>query len=139
MTPVGRWREGAAWLVAGALLLSVPASLPKLEWNVHVWKRLRAANRTSPDADSDRRLSQLKAVLPGDDVVGFHFAGPGDNGRTFLRLRYALSPLRLRQSIEPEVVVESGPVAEADSLAHDEHFTLIHQVDDLRVFRRVVR
>lgn len=132
-----RWRDVAAWLVAAALLWPIAASFPKIEWNLHVWGRLRQAHRGSPDTGLDEAFAKLRAVLPPGDVVGFHFAGPRDNGRLFYRLRYALSPVRLRPASDTEFVIESGPATDVGSLAHDPHYTQIHEEDDLRVFRRV--
>lgn len=131
------WREAAAWVLAGLLLWSLWSSVPLLEWNVHVWNRLRAANRTSPDDDLDRSFAGLRTSLPARDVIGFHFSGAPDNGRMLYRLRYSLAPLRIHASIEPEFVVEAGPASEAGSLTHNRAFLLVRDTgDDLRVMRR---
>lgn len=133
-----RWRELAAWLLAGLLLWSVRSSVPMLEWNVHLWNRLRAAQRTSPDDALDRGFAELRTSLPVRDVIGFRFSAAPDNGRQLYRLRYALAPLRIHASMEPEFIVEAGPASAEGSLTHDPKFAIIQERgDDLRVMRRV--
>ena len=94
------------------------ASLSTVEWELHVWNRLRSAHRTSPDEDLDRSYQALGAALPVSGRVGFHFSGPPDDGHTFFRLRYALAPRQLMRSADYEFVIETGPAQNPDSLTH---------------------
>jgi hypothetical protein len=138
MIPFRRTRVILSWLVAALVFVPLRASLPSLEWNLHLWQRLRAAHRTSPDDDWDRSLAALASGLPPRGLVGFQFAGPPDNGRTFSRVQYALAPRQLVRSLQPTFVIEAGPASNGTSLTHRPGYVVVAQNDDdIRLLRRV--
>ena len=115
------------------------ASLPDVEWEVHVWNRLRSEHRASPDDALDRAYTALGAELPVSGLVGFHFMGPPDKDRTLYRLQYALAPRRLVASVDYEFVIEVGPAQNGESLTHQPRFVTVASPDDrVRVLRQMV-
>lgn len=123
-----------------ALLLVLPAStlIPKAQWDLHVWQRLRAANRVSPDIELDQHYRQLVRFLPPQGVVGFQVVGAPDERREEFRLQYALAPRKILRSTLTEFVIECGPAASAGSVGRNPQFILVAALtDELRLFRRI--
>jgi hypothetical protein len=138
MVPFRRTRVMLSWLVAALVFVPFGANLPSLEQHLHVWQRLRAAHRISPDDDWDRSLAALASALPPRGLVGFQFAGPPDDGRMFFRLQYALAPRQIVRSLEPPFVIEAGPAANDTSLTHRPGYvTVVQTADEVRVLRRL--
>ena len=109
-----------------------------MQWNLHIWQRLRAANRISPDIERDEYYRGLVPYLPVQGPIGLQNIGPPDDGRLRFRLQYALAPRRIVPSALLEFTIERGPAASAASLAWDPAFALVtDRGDDLRLFRRI--
>lgn len=130
----------AAGVGLALLLLPASAVLPMAEWNLHIWQRLRTANRLSPDMGTDMAYRDLAPHLPARGVIGVHEVGESTERRLFFRLQYALAPRKIVVTREAEFVIEGGPASAPASLTHDPQFTLIAAPEaDLRVYRRLTR
>lgn len=136
---IHRIRVVCSWLAAALVLVPLLASRPSLEWNLHVWKRLRDSHRSSPDDDLDRSFAELAAWLPPSGVVSVRFMQRQDAERTFFRLQYALAPRQLvrSRSLDEPLIIEVGPASAATSLTHDARYLMVGENDELRVLRRV--
>ena len=126
------------------LLLTYPAagSVQLTRWNIHVWQRLRSADRESPQASVDQYLRRVAAYVPAHGKVGLVLSGSPsseDAGRSLYLFQYALAPRQIVLSPDCEFVIVSGPAAAGTPIDGDA-FQLIKAIgDDLRLFRRAVR
>jgi hypothetical protein len=136
--PTGRARTISAALCGLLLLVPASAALSKTRWNVHLWQRLRAAHRVSPDTGLDQSYRRLALYLPSQGVVGFQVVGVPDDRSHEFRLQYALAPRRIVRSTQTEFVIECGPAGSVGSLGSNPQFVLVSAPgDDVRLFRRV--
>jgi hypothetical protein len=126
------------------LLLAYPAagSVQLTRWNIHVWQRLRSAQRPAPQASVDRYLRRVAAYVPAHGKVGLVLSGAPpreDAVRSLYLFQYALAPRQIVLSSDCEFVILYGP-ADAGMPIDGDAFHLIKAVgDDLRLFRRAVR
>jgi hypothetical protein len=133
-------------LMAGCavlLLLALPASdsLAPLQWNVHLWRRLRNEHKIPPDVSRDAHASQLVAYLPPSGAIGLVHSGPGtpqDRAQVHFLLQYSLAPRRLVESPDARFVIVVGEGSTRSPLLDAARFELVRSFGDgLSVFRRV--
>ena len=126
------------------LLLTLPAagSVQRTRWNIHVWQRLRSADKESPQASFDRYLTQVATYVPAHGRVGLVLSdspSSEDAVRTLYLFQYALAPRQIVLSPDCDFVIVYGP-ASAGTPIDGDTFHLIRAVgDDLRLFRRALR
>jgi hypothetical protein len=132
-------------LVSGCalvLLLALPASASRspVEWNLHIWRRLRDEHKESPDHVRDRHVRQLIPVLPQSGRIGLAFSGPIDDKervQTRYLLQYSLAPRVLVESTDHPFVIVAG-AGSARAFANDPRHALVRSLDEgLSVFRRL--
>jgi hypothetical protein len=96
------------------LLLTFPAagSVQLTRWKIHVWQRLRSADKESPQASFDRYLRRVAAYVPAHGKVGLVLSGsPSGEGavRSLYLFQYALAPRQIVLSSDCEFVIVYGP------------------------------
>jgi len=126
------------------LLLTLPAagSVQRTRWNIHVWQRLRSADKESPQASFDRYLRRVATYVPAHGRVGLVLSdspSSEDAVRTLYLFQYALAPRQIVLSPDCDFVIVYGPASSGTPIDGDA-FHLIRAVgDDLRLFRRALR
>lgn len=127
-------------LVCAALLVPAADSIPSLRWNLHVWQRLRGANRDAPQTATDQYFRSMAAWLPARGEIGLVQAPPAtseDAVRTHYLLQYALAPRLIVKTHDRDVVLVYGP---RTVLPDEARFELVRSFgDELRLYRRVTR
>lgn len=127
------------------LLLALPAagSLPLVQWNLHVWRRLRTAGRVAPDHARDLEYRRLVAHLPPSGTIGLLRTAAGDPEeatRLLYSLQYALAPRTIAFTTDADFVIAIAWPSPDTVLLPTDSFAIVTALDSgLQVYRRIPR
>jgi hypothetical protein len=122
-----------------AILLATCAatSLSTIQWNLHLWQRLRSAGRESPQTSVDKYYRQLISFLPPAGLVCLVQLEPARNDPQASQIQYALAPRMIVSSDDCDFIVVAGRADKADALAAGKSLFVVHRFDEqLHLFKR---
>jgi hypothetical protein len=143
MSAATRMSVRQALALGALLLLALPfrAVVAQTRAKVAEWQVMRARNRQSEDAGTDRWYQRLAADVPDRATVGLIVSpstSAADKNRVMFFIAYSLAPRRIVMTPDAPWVIVAGPIDPGAPPFDPRAFALVRTFPpDLRLFRRI--